>query len=63
MYQAAFLEASRKTGYMVEELTAVIVSTFKRRAEQQGEGFLESILKEVTQGPPEQQDSRFTPGD
>jgi hypothetical protein len=61
VYQAAFLEASRKAGYRVEELTSVIVSTFKKRAEERGEGFLENILKEVTQGPPEQQDSRRSP--
>jgi len=58
VYQTAFLEASRKSGYRVEELTAVIVSTFKQRAEAHGEGFLENILKEVTQGPAAQQDSR-----
>jgi hypothetical protein len=61
VYQSAFLEASRKAGYRVEELTAAIVTTFKERATAQGEGFLESILKDVTQGTPDQQDSRRTP--
>jgi hypothetical protein len=60
VYQAAFVEASRKSGYRVEELTAVIVSTFKKRAEEHGEGFLENILNAVTQGPLEQQDSRLS---
>jgi hypothetical protein len=61
VYQSAFLEASQKAGYRIEEMTAAIVATFQERAQDRKDGFLESILRDVTEGPPEQQDSRCRP--
>jgi hypothetical protein len=58
VYQAAFLEVSKESGYDVELMAAGIVAAFRQRAEEQGEGYLELILKDVTGGATDEQDSR-----
>jgi hypothetical protein len=59
VYQTAFLEISKESGYNVESMAAGIVSSFRKRVEEQGEGYLELILKDVTGGVPDEQDSRI----
>lgn len=61
LYQSAFTEVAARTGYRVDTMAAGIVATFKQRAEQEGESFLEVILKDATSGPREQQDNRLYP--
>jgi len=59
VYQTAFLEVSKESGYNVETMAAGIISAFRQRVEEQGEGYLEVIVKEVTGGSAEEQDSRI----
>lgn len=62
LYQAAFEVASQRTGYKLPDVVAAIFLTFRERATAAGEGFLETILRDVVMGPAEQQDSRrFSP--
>ncbi|MGH9945020.1 MAG: hypothetical protein ACRD9R_21935, partial [Pyrinomonadaceae bacterium] len=58
VYQTAFTNVARRSGYLIEAMTAGIVATFRERAQQEGDGLLEIILKDVTTGPVEIQDSR-----
>jgi hypothetical protein len=59
VYQTAFTNTARRSGYLLETMTAGIVSTFQEHAERIGDGFLETILRDVTEGPPENQDNRL----
>lgn len=58
VYQAAFQEVARKSGYSVEQISATILEAFRARADELGEGFLESVLRVATSGPKSEQDSR-----
>ncbi|MBE0546058.1 MAG: hypothetical protein IH623_32430 [Verrucomicrobia bacterium] len=58
VYQAAFQEVARKSGYSVEKISATILEAFHSRAQELGEGFLESVLRVATSGPKSAQDSR-----
>lgn len=58
VYQSAFQEVARKSGYSVELISATILEAFRARADQLGEGFLESVLRVATAGPRSVQDSR-----
>jgi hypothetical protein len=58
VYQTAFAEAAHESGYHIDTMAAVIVDTFKARADAAGDGFLEIILRDSTGGGPEEQDSR-----
>ena len=58
VYQNAFAEAARTTGYFIDEMATGIVATFRIRSEQAGEGFLELLLRDATGGEQEEQDSR-----
>lgn len=58
LYQSAFELAAAQTGYSVETMTNTIFETFKERAEDAGEGWLESVLHQSTRGAPEDMDSR-----
>ena len=58
VYQAAFQEVARKSGYSVEQISATILEAFHSRAEELGEGFLESVLRVATSGPKSEQDTR-----
>lgn len=58
LYQSAFDLAAAQTGYSVETMTSAIFETFRERAEEAGEGWLESVLHQSTRGAPENLDSR-----
>lgn len=58
IYQASFAEVQQATGYDVDTMTAAIVAVFQERVEQEGESFLEVVLSDAIDGPPELQDSR-----
>lgn len=60
VYQAAFQEVARKSGYNLEEIATAILETFRIRAAELGEGFLESVLRVATAGPKGEQDSRHS---
>lgn len=62
LYQSAFATVAHRTGYRVDTMAATIVAHFLERAQQEGEGFLEIILEEATDGPLEQQDNRLFVG-
>jgi hypothetical protein len=62
VYQAAFQEVARKSGYSVEQISVTILEAFRSRAEELGEGFLESVLRVATAGPKSAQDSRREKG-
>lgn len=59
VYQNAFAEAARQTGYEINAMAVSIVLTFRERADAVGEGFLEMVLKSSIGGPAEDQDSRL----
>lgn len=62
VYQSAFELAAQETGYSVEAMTNVIVQTFIERAEAGGEGYLESVVHQSTNGEAAGLDSRtYTP--
>ncbi|MEA1676202.1 hypothetical protein [Nitrospirillum sp. BR 11163] len=58
LYQAAFELAASETGYSVETMTNAIFETFKERAADAGEGWLESVLHQSTRGEVNSLDSR-----
>ena len=58
VYQSAFADAMRQTGYRIESMAASIVSTFHERAKAAGEGFLELLLVDSIGSNRDQQDSR-----
>lgn len=58
LYQSAFEAVSNQSGYSLESVVATIYLAFKERAEELGEGFLETVLHDAIYGAPEQQDSR-----
>lgn len=62
LYQAAFELAAAQTGYSVESMTSTIFETFKERAEEAGEGWLESVLHQSTRGDAHNLDSRTYKG-
>jgi len=58
VYQNAFSEAARATGYSIQKMAKAITRTFKRRAEELGEEYVDSLVHTAIEGPEEQQDSR-----
>lgn len=58
LYQSAFELAAAQTGYSVETMTNAIFETFRERAEEAGEGWLESVLHQSTRGAADNMDSR-----
>ena len=58
LYQSAFDVAAKQTGYSFQEIVATIYLAFRERAEELGEGFLETVLHDAIYGTPSQQDSR-----
>ncbi len=58
VYQAAFQDIAASSGYKVETMAAAIFATFQEQAKKQGDGFLDTILKQATGGPKSQQDNR-----
>lgn len=58
LYQSAFEVAVSRQGYCLEDIAQTIYEAFRVRAEELGEGFLETVLHDAISGPPEEQDSR-----
>ena len=58
LYQSSFEVASRQTGYVFSEVVSAVFTTFRKRADELGEGFLEAILHDATSGKVAEQDSR-----
>jgi hypothetical protein len=58
LYQAAFDVAAQRSGFQIQNVVAAIHATFKQKADEHGEEFLETILRDAVSGPPAQQDSR-----
>ena len=61
LYHNAFQKAAAGTGYNIEAMAAGITETFRGRADEAGEGFLEVLLHDVTRGDPTLMDSRSYP--
>ncbi|GAB4189784.1 MAG: hypothetical protein OHK0022_02200 [Roseiflexaceae bacterium] len=59
VYQRAFINVAKDTGYVIENMAIDIASTFMERARDAGEGYLDSVLKSVNEGPADYQDSRM----
>lgn len=59
LYQEAFVSSAQATGYSINDVTEVIVETFRQRADQAGETFLDSILETSTGGRVKEQDSIY----
>ncbi|KMS52920.1 hypothetical protein V474_23475 [Novosphingobium barchaimii LL02] len=62
LYQAAFDLAAKETGYSVETMTNAIFETFRERAQEAGEGWLESVLHQSTRGDTANMNSRTYQG-
>ncbi|MBC3795024.1 hypothetical protein [Spirosoma utsteinense] len=62
VYQSAFRAVAIKSGYSLDAMTENIVASFSKRPDVQADGFLEALLKDVTQGDPNDQDSRLYVG-
>jgi hypothetical protein len=58
LYQAAFEVAAKETGYSLQNIVSTIYQSFKQRADELGEGYLETVLHDATFGALAQQDSR-----
>jgi hypothetical protein len=58
VYQNAFSEAARITGYSIQKMVKSITLTFKERAQRLGEEYIDVLLRGAIEGPKEQQDSR-----
>ena len=58
VYQGAFSEVARTTGYRIDTMAGSIVSAFRERANAAGEGYLELLLSDSIASSPNQQDSR-----
>lgn len=61
VYQNAFRLSARRTGYSIESMSSTITEEFRAKSEAKGEGFLEVLLRDVTGGPKEFQNSRTYP--
>ena len=58
VYQESFMDAARKGDYSYADILKGIVALFRKRAEEAGTGYLEGVLRDVTDGPVADQDSR-----
>lgn len=62
LYQNAFRMAGEAADYNLSDMTGLIFDSFRSRAEQAGEGYLETVLHDVIRGNPADQDSRTYSG-
>lgn len=58
LYQAAFDVAAQQSGYKIQDVVASVYATFRQRANDAGESFLDAILHDAISGSPDEQDSR-----
>ena len=61
LYQSAFRKCAEEEGYRADRAAACILQQFRERAEAHGDGLLETIVDDVTTGPPEELDNRLAP--
>jgi hypothetical protein len=59
LYHAAFEQAAAATGYRLQEIVAGIVEAFQERALALDADYLQAVLKDSTEGVPNEQDSRL----
>lgn len=62
LYQAAFDVSSQKNGYRIQDVVEAVYGTFRERAKEAGETFLDAIMHDAISGDPSQQDSRVFKG-
>ncbi|MFZ6694304.1 hypothetical protein ACO0J1_00815 [Stenotrophomonas acidaminiphila] len=62
LYHSAFTTVASRTGYRVDTMAAAISGHFVEKAQREGEGFLELILEEATEGSATEQDNRLFVG-
>jgi hypothetical protein len=58
LYQAAFDVAAQQSGYRIQDVVEAVYGTFRQRAVEAGETFLDAILHDAISGTPREQDSR-----
>ncbi len=58
LYQAAFEVSAQQSGYRIQDVVEAVYGTFRQRAADAGETFLDAILHDAISGLPEEQDSR-----
>lgn len=58
LYQAAFDVSAQQSGYRIQEVVEAVYCTFRQRAAEAGETFLDAILHDAISGTPFEQDSR-----
>jgi len=58
LYQAAFDVSALQRGYRIQDVVEAVYATFRARAAEAGESFLDAILHDAINGTPDQQDSR-----
>jgi hypothetical protein len=61
VYQSAFRDVARATGYNVQTIAAAITTEFRTRSAGAGDDFLQVLTTGVTYGDPKHQDSRTYP--
>lgn len=59
LYQAAFDVAAQQSGYRIQDVVEAVYTTFRQRASEAGETFLDTILRDAISGSPVEQDSRL----
>lgn len=58
LYQAAFEVSTQQSGYRIQDVVEAVYGTFRQRAADAGETFLDTILHDAISGSPDEQDSR-----
>ena len=58
LYQAAFDVSAQQSGYRIQDVVEAVYGTFRQRAAEAGETFLDTILHDAIGGTPNEQDSR-----
>ena len=58
LYQAAFDLSAQQSGYKIQDVVEAVYGTFRLRAAEAGETFLDATLHDAISGTPSEQDSR-----
>ena len=62
LYQASFDVAAQQSGYRIQDVVEAVYGTFRQRATEAGESFMDAILHDAISGSPTEQDSRIFRG-
>jgi hypothetical protein len=62
LYQAAFGVSAQQSGYRIQDVVEAVYGTFRQRAKDASETFLDAILHDAIGGTPSEQDSRVFRG-